>query len=92
MHSPVSYRRLLVPMSMPEGNRSLCPIEEEERWTAKAKREIKAILKESSARRKELIEDILSGKVDAVKDEAEEIRRVWQALVSLGAGIYMGQH
>ena len=88
MYYLVSYRRLLVLMKMPKGNRALSPMEQEEKRKAKVKREIKAILKESSARRKELIEDILSGKVDAVKDEAEEIRRVWRALVSLGAGIY----
>ncbi|MCI8268061.1 MAG: hypothetical protein HFG55_00055 [Lachnospiraceae bacterium] len=56
-------------------------MEQEEKRKARVKKQIKAILKESSARRKAFIQDIISGKVDAVKDEGEENRRIWQALV-----------
>lgn len=81
----VSYRRLLVITKMQKGDKVLSPMEQEEKRKARVKKQIKAILKESSARRKALIQDIISGKVDAVKDEGEEIRRIWQALVGLDA-------
>ena len=81
----VSYRRLLVITKMQKGDKVLSPMEQEEKRKARVKKQIKAILKESSARRKALIQDIISGKVDAVKDEEEEIRRIWQALVGLDA-------
>ena len=81
----VSYRRLLVITKMQKGDKVLSPMEQEEKRKARVKKQIKAILKESSARRKAFIQDIISGKVDAVKDEGEEIRRIWQALVGLDA-------
>lgn len=85
MYYLVSYRRLLVITKMQKGDKVLSPMEQEEKRKARVKKQIKAILKESSARRKALIQDIISGKVDAVKDEGEEIRRIWQALVGLDA-------
>ena len=44
-------------------------------------------MKVSSARRKELIENIIGGKVKPVKNEAKEIRQIWESLVVLGAEI-----
>ena len=58
-----------------------------EKRKAKAKREIKAILKESTARRTELIQNIISGKVDPIKDEAKEIEMIWGVLADLNANV-----
>lgn len=85
MYYLVYYRRLLVVVKVLKRDKVMSPMEQEEKRRARAKRQIRAILKESSARRRELIQDILSGRVDAVKDEAEEIKRIWQALVKLNA-------
>lgn len=45
-------------------------------------------MKESTARRADLIRDIISGKVDPVKDEAAEIDLIWAAMMALGTGVY----
>lgn len=84
----VWYRSLKVIMKAPKEKRELTPYEKKEKERAKTKRQIRAILKESSARREEFIRNIISGKIDAVKDSGKEIELVWDALVSLGASAY----
>ncbi len=68
--------------------RELSKHEKEEKERKTANRKIKAILRESTARRKELIQNIISGKISPVKNEAETKDAIWQALVSLGSGVY----
>lgn len=88
MYYLVYYRTLRVIVKAPKEKRELSPWEQEEKRRAKVKRQIKAILKESSARRKEFIQNIISGKVDAVKDSEKETELIWRALVPLGTCIY----
>lgn len=88
MYWLVYYRTLKVIMKAPKEKKELSPWEQERKRKDKVKRQIKDILKESSARRKEFIQNIISGKIDAVKDEAKEKDLIWQALVPLGACIY----
>lgn len=84
----VWYRSLKVIVKAPKEKRELSPWEKEQKEKDKTKRQIKAVLKESSARRKEFVQNIISGKIDAVKDEGKEIELIWRALVPLGAYIY----
>lgn len=88
MYYYVSYRSMQIIKKAPKEKRELSEYELKEKEKQKAKRQIKAILKESSARRTEFIGNIISGKVDAVKDEAEEVSLIWKALVSLSASVY----
>lgn len=88
MYYLVYYRSLRVITKASKEKRELSPWEQEQKQKDKVRKQIKAILKESSARRKEFIQNIISGKIDAVKDEAKEVDLIWQALVPLGACIY----
>lgn len=88
MYWLVYYRTLKVIIKAPKEKRELSPCEQEQKRKDKAKKQIRAIHKESSARRKEFILNILSGKIDAVKDEAKEIESIWRAMVLLGAYTY----
>lgn len=88
MYYLVYYRMLKVIMKAPKEKRELSPYEKEEKRKSKIKRQIKAILKESSSRRKEFIQNIISGKIDAVKDEEKEIELIWQAFVPIGSSVY----
>ncbi len=81
----IYYRSLKVVTKGKEQKRELSQYELEEKERNKTKKQIKAILKESTARRTEFIRNIISGKVDPVKNEAHEIQRIWAALVELGA-------
>lgn len=88
MYYFVYYRTLRVVMKAPKEKRELSPYEKEEKRKSKIKRQIKAVLKESSSRRKEFILDIISGRIDPVKDEEKETVLVWQAFVALGTSVY----
>lgn len=88
MYYLVYYRMLMVIMKAPKEKRELSPYEKEEKRRSKIKRQIKAILKESSSRRKEFIQNIISGKIDVVKDEEKEIELIWQAFVPIGTSVY----
>lgn len=84
----VWYRDLKVITKAPKEKKELSPWEKEQKEKDKAKRQIKAILRETSARKKEFIQNIIAGKIDAVKDSSKEIELIWQALVPLGASVY----
>lgn len=88
MYYLIHWRTLKVITKAPKEKRELSPYEQEEKRKAGVKKQIKAILKESSSRRKELILNIISGKTIAVKDEAKETELIWQALVPLEALVY----
>ena len=84
----VWYRKIRVIEKAKKEKRELAPWEQEQKRKDKIKRQIRAVLNESSARRRELIQNIISGKVDAVKDEAGEVELVWAALIQLETFIY----
>lgn len=67
--------------------RQLSETEIANKAATRRKRRLREVLKVSSARRKELIENIINGKVKQVKNESKEIRQVWESLVALGAKI-----
>lgn len=73
---------------IPKGKKELSPWEKEQKEKDQAKRKIKSILKESSARRKEFLENIISGKISPVKDESEVKEKIWEAMMALGSYIY----
>ena len=84
----VYYRSLRIITKIPKGKKELSPWEKEQKEKDQAKRKIKAILKESSARRKEFLENIISGKISPVKDESEVKEKIWEAMMALGSYIY----
>ena len=84
----VWYRSLKVIVKAPKEKRQLSEYELAQKESDKKKKRIKAILRESSARRKEFIENIISGKIDAVKDEGKVKDAIWQAMICLGAYAY----
>lgn len=84
----VWYRSLKVITKAPKEKKELSPWEKEQKEKDKMKRQIKAVLKESTARRKEFIQSIISGKIAAVKDTDKEIELIWKALVPLNASVY----
>ena len=52
------------------------------------KKQINEIMKKMDARRKEFIRDIISGKIDPVKNEQRLKDSIWMILVALGSGVY----
>ena len=84
----IQYRYLKVITKSKKEKRELSPYEQEAKRKNSIRKQIKAILKESSSRREDLILDIISGKVDPVKDELAEIELIWSAMVALGMGVY----
>lgn len=79
----VWYRDIKVIVKAPKEKKELSPYEKEQKEKDKKKRQIKAVLRESTARRKEFILNIISGKIDAVKDSEKEIELIWKGLVPL---------
>ena len=84
----VYYRSLRIITKIPKGKKELSPWEKEQKEKDQAKRKIKAILKESNARRKEFLENIILGKISPVKDESEVKEKIWEAMMALGSYIY----
>lgn len=58
--------------------------EKKQKQKERAKKEIKAIRKQTDNRRKEFISNIISGKIDAIKEEGEVKATVWEMLVPMG--------
>lgn len=52
------------------------------------KKQINEIMKKMDARRKEFIRDIISGKIDPVKNERRLKDSIWMILVAVGSGVY----
>lgn len=84
----VCWRSLRVIIKAPKEKRELSKWELEQKEKEKAKKQIKAVLRESTARRKELIENIISGKIDPVKEETKVKDAIWKAMLALGTGVY----
>lgn len=82
----VGYRDVKIVMKAPKNEkRELSKWEIEQKEKDSKKRKIKAVFRESTARRKDFISDIISGKIDPVKDEDKEKDIVWAALSAMGA-------
>lgn len=78
----VYYRSLRI-ITKSQKKKELSPWEKEQKERDQSKKKIKAILKESTARRKELLENIISGKISPVKNEAEVKEKIWEAMMAL---------
>lgn len=86
-----SYGWLYVITKIGKGKKELSPWEQQERELKAKKKKIKNILAESTARRKRLIEDIIAGKADKVKDETGEINLIWQAMLQMNTCLFKGR-
>ncbi len=86
-----SYGWLYVITKIGKGKKELSPYEKQEQELKAKKKKIKNILAESTARRKRLIEDIIAGKADKVKDETGEINLIWQAMLQMDTCIFKGR-
>lgn len=78
------YRSVKIIRKYKKEKKVLTPEEERKKQREKAMREIKARIKEMDANRKEFIEGIISGKIDAVKEERGIIDMAWKALFETG--------
>ncbi len=83
-----SYGYLNVITKTRKGKKELSPYEKQEQELKAKKKKIKNILAESTARRKRLIEDIIAGKADKVKDETGEINLIWQAMLQMDTCLF----
>lgn len=79
-----SYNRWIYVVKKKSAKKKLTPAETEQARKNANKKQLKTILKISSVRRSEFVKNIIDGKVDPVKDEAAEIRLIWDALTTLG--------
>ena len=61
--------------------KELTPEEIAKKEKDKKKKQIKAIIKETDASRKEFIQNIIAGKIDAVKNEDEIREKIWRFLL-----------
>lgn len=52
------------------------------------KNQIKEIMKKMDARRKRLVKDIISGKIDPVKNEQKVKNSIWMIIAAAGCGVY----
>lgn len=81
------YRDVKIVTKAPK-KKVLSEYEIKQKEVEKRKKQIKAVLKESTARRKEFIQNIISGKIGPVKDEEKAMKSIWEALVELGSSVY----
>ena len=88
MYWLVYYRTLKVIIKLEKKERKLSQYEIEQKERDKAKKKMKAILKETSSRRKEFIQNIITGKIAPVKNENYIKEIIWQAMLALGTGVY----
>lgn len=65
----------------------LTPEEEKRRQIDQNKKKIKEIIKGMNIERKEFIKNIISGKIDALKDEAKVKELIWKVLIESSAYI-----
>ncbi len=84
----VYYRSLRI-ITKAQKKKELSPWEKAQKEKDQSKKKIKAILKESTARRKEFLENIISGKISPVKNETEVKEKIWEAMMGLGSCIYV---
>lgn len=88
MYWLVYYRTLKVIIKAPKEKRELSKWELEQKQKDKAKKQIKAVLRESTARRKEFIQNVIAGKISPVKDEVFVKDTIWHSMLALGSGTY----
>lgn len=81
----VSYRSIKILKKIVRGKKVLTPAEEKQKQKDKNKKIIKARLKDMSVNRKEFIENVISGKISALKNEDDVKGKVWITLTQLGA-------
>lgn len=62
--------------------------EKERKEKEKNKKQIKAIVKEMDARRKEFVRNIVDKKIDPLKESDEVRMELWKALIAMGASMY----
>ena len=82
------YRRLVVISRKPKEKKKLTKWEREQKERETAKKQIKAVLKECAIRHKEFVRNILDGKISPVKNEEDVKEQIWQAMLTLGSGVY----
>lgn len=82
------YRRLVVISRKPKEKKKLTKWEREQKERETAKKQIKAVLKECATRHKEFVRNILDGKISPVKNEEDVKEQIWQAMLTLGSGVY----
>ncbi len=88
MYWLVYYRTLKVIVKVPKEGKKLSEHEIKQQQISESKKQIKAVLKESSVRRKEFIQNIITGKIAPIKNEENVKDAIWQALLALRTYAY----
>lgn len=83
------YRSVRVIKKAAKGQKVLTSEELKRKQKDKNIKEIKAKIKELSAERRDFIYSIVSGKIDAVKNEEEIRKQIWEFFFEVGTGLYM---
>lgn len=83
------YRKVLVIKNAKKEKKILTPEEVERKQRDKNKKIIRAELKALDATRKEFIQNIISGKINAVKNESEIKEKIWKVLIE--GNFYLSQ-
>lgn len=78
------YRSVKIIRKPKKEKKVLTPEEEKRKLKDKAMKEIKGRIKEMNANRREFIEGIISGKIDAVKDENGIREMAWKSVFDIG--------
>lgn len=72
----------------PKEEKKLSKFELERKEITQATKKIKAILRQSTSRRRNFIQDIIDGKIEPVKDDVQIKDDIWKLLLQHGTGIY----
>ena len=82
------YRSVRLIKRVKKGKNSDTPEEAQRKQKDRDMKQIKVKLKEMSAVRKEFIQNILSGKIEALKDEHQVQEKIWNMLFNIHTGLY----
>jgi len=82
------YRSVRLIKRVKKGKNSDTPEEARRKQKDRDMKQIKVKLKEMSAVRKEFIQNILSGKIEALKDEHQVQEKIWNMLFNIHTGLY----
>lgn len=88
MYYITRYRSLRVIKKYKKTKKTETPEEAKQKQRDRNKKTIKAMLKVMNATRREFIQGILSGKIEAVKDEKSVQEQLWQVLFEIQASFY----
>lgn len=94
------YREIRIIRKAEKGKKQKSEHELQRERIDRSRKKVKAMLKEMDKRRREFIGNILSGRIDPLRDTADIQKEIWDILVDVGTytcmssmtGFFMGKH